>query len=293
MNTFHDIKVFKIIIKNRILLISESWQKWVYPFFISKEFSIMGKFLDLTGQKFGKLIVLCRGENHISPAGHKSSRWRVKCEDCEIEYELFKTSFLAKKNQNCNQHNHTYINLVGKHFFKFTVIKKDEEYYIHPKSKKKSIRWICKCDCGNTVSVIGNSLTSKQTTQCNKCKYKEKQLNGYISAFRLRSIKQGAKKRNIYFDPKIDRKYLWKLFLKQDKKCTLSNLPIHFAETKKQELYHKGTTASLDRINSSKGYTENNIQWVHKDINKMKRNLNQKDFIQICKNIWSYNNEKN
>ncbi len=254
----------------------------------------MSKFVDLTGQKFGKLIVLGRGKDYICPGTKaKQPRWKVKCEDCKIEYVLFKSSFLATKNQNCNQHNHRYIDLTRQKFGKLTVIKKDEKYYISPKSKKKSVRWICECDCDTIVSVIGDHLKAGTIAQCKKCQYKEKQLNGYMSAHRLHCVKQGAKRRNIYFNPKIDREYLWNLYLKQNKKCVLTNLPIHFAETTKEEISHRGTTASLDRINSAKGYIKNNIQWVHKDINKMKWNLNQKDFIQICKNIWSYNNEKN
>ncbi|HUS50146.1 MAG TPA: hypothetical protein VMZ91_08265 [Candidatus Paceibacterota bacterium] len=253
----------------------------------------MGKIVDLIGQKFGKLTVLGRGKDYISPKGSKSPRWKVKCEECEIEYEISEAVFLKRKNQNCNRHDHAYENLVKQKFGKLTVIKKDEEYYIAPKSKKKSIKWICKCDCGNTISVIGTILKAKGSTQCKKCKCKSMRLNGHISAFRLYSMKQTAKKRNIYFDPKIDKEYLWNLFLKQNKKCALSNIPIHFAETKNLELYHKGTTSSLDRIDSSKGYIKSNIQWVHKDINKIKCSLNQKEFIQICKKIWRNNNEKN
>ena len=37
---------------------------------------------------------------------------------------------------------------------------------------------------------------------------------------------------------------------------------------------------SLDRIDSSKGYEENNVQWVHKDINLMKNKYDNKYFIE-------------
>jgi hypothetical protein len=52
------------------------------------------------------------------------------------------------------------------------------------------------------------------------------------------------------------------------------------------------TTASLDRIDSSKGYTIDNVQWVHKTVNLMKRELNQQDFIDICNKISYYNKER-
>ena len=48
-------------------------------------------------------------------------------------------------------------------------------------------------------------------------------------------------------------------------------------------------TASLDRIDSSKGYVKGNVQWVHKDVNFMKRTLNQQTFVNWCKKITNNN----
>ena len=42
-------------------------------------------------------------------------------------------------------------------------------------------------------------------------------------------------------------------------------------------------TASLDRIDSNKGYVTDNIQWVHKDINYMKSDLDEQQFIHYCR----------
>ena len=177
--------------------------------------------------------------------------------------------------------------LTGQKFGKLTVIKKDEDY-ISPLGRKLK-RWICKCDCGNSISVIGNELKKNKAKQCKKCRCKAKQINGYISSNYFCNLKRNAKIRDIYFDPKIDRKYLWELFLKQNKKCALSNLPIHFSERSRRREPGDETTSSLDRIDNSKGYIKNNIQWVHKHINQMKWDLNQKDFFKICKSIYEYN----
>ncbi len=49
-------------------------------------------------------------------------------------------------------------------------------------------------------------------------------------------------------------------------------------------------TASLDRIDSSKGYTKDNIQWVHKHVNLMKHKFDQKYFVDICKLIANHEN---
>ena len=44
-------------------------------------------------------------------------------------------------------------------------------------------------------------------------------------------------------------------------------------------------TASIDRIDSSKGYERGNVQFVHKDINAMKWNLSLAKFMEYCKLI--------
>jgi len=45
------------------------------------------------------------------------------------------------------------------------------------------------------------------------------------------------------------------------------------------------STASVDRIDSNKGYIKGNVQFVHKDINLMKNVLNIEYFIEMCKKI--------
>lgn len=72
-------------------------------------------------------------------------------------------------------------------------------------------------------------------------------------------------------------KEAWDLFLKQNKKCALSGLSLTISGTSKYN------TASIDRIDSSRGYEPNNIQWVHKDINFMKRTYSQFYFVDMCR----------
>jgi len=50
------------------------------------------------------------------------------------------------------------------------------------------------------------------------------------------------------------------------------------------------TTASVDRIDSSKGYVTGNIQIVHKTVNYMKHTLTQADFLFFCESI-TYNSK--
>ena len=80
----------------------------------------------------------------------------------------------------------------------------------------------------------------------------------------------------------------WEIFLKQNKKCFYTGLKIthtkYLKRINNKNIYSLGT-ASIDRKNSKLGYTKENIQWVHKDVNYMKMNLSEKYFIKLCKLI--------
>ena len=48
---------------------------------------------------------------------------------------------------------------------------------------------------------------------------------------------------------------------------------------------YNNCNASIDRIDSKLGYTINNIQWVHKDVNMCKGHYSQDFFIKMCSSI--------
>jgi predicted DNA-binding protein YlxM (UPF0122 family) len=91
------------------------------------------------------------------------------------------------------------------------------------------------------------------------------------------SLKHGAKRRKINFQITVDD--LWRQFEIQNRKCSLSGLELQFPKFGEKPTVQ---TASLDRINSDLGYTTDNIQWLHKDVNKMKWELSQERFIELC-----------
>ena len=84
---------------------------------------------------------------------------------------------------------------------------------------------------------------------------------GDMGASYWHSLRISAGKRDLPFE--VTMKYLWEIYLKQERKCIFTGLNIAFDRGSRG-------TASLDRIDSSKGYIVGNVQWVHKDINKIK-----------------------
>jgi len=85
-------------------------------------------------------------------------------------------------------------------------------------------------------------------------------------------LRNGATKRALCFEITIED--ISDQYNKQHQKCALSGLPLLW-----------GVDASVDRIDSSIGYTKDNIQIVHKTINMMKRDIVQEEFIMFCKRI--------
>lgn len=163
------------------------------------------------------------------------------------------------------------------------------------RTRSGGITWKCICDCGNEVNFSSDHLTRKirPVKSCGCIRKSQKgnnhpQWKGYgeISGGWWRDhVIRSAEGSNL---GKSTRRPLeltltieeaWGLFLKQDRKCALSGVGIKLST---KSIYN---TASVDRIDSSKGYTLDNVQWVHKDVNKMKNVYSQKYFIDMCKKI--------
>lgn len=92
-------------------------------------------------------------------------------------------------------------------------------------------------------------------------------VNGYIKS---------AKQRHLAWEVTGD--YLAELLIAQDFKCALSGIEIEAKNARKN-------TASLDRIDSTKGYTVGNLQWVYAPINMMKQSFSQEEFTFLCKKV--------
>lgn len=105
---------------------------------------------------------------------------------------------------------------------------------------------------------------------------------GDIPIAHLNAIKQNAIKQKHEFTTSPE--YLNDLFIKQNKKCALSGTDICFTPYRNASGTRAAyTTASLDRIDCSKGYIEGNVRWTHKDINKMRSNHDDEKYYEYCR----------
>lgn len=150
--------------------------------------------------------------------------------------------------------------------------------------------WLCQCDCGNVIQKSTKALKrGSSTVSCSSgCVFhsgkNSKRFTGHqeLSRKYWTNLMAGAKARNIEFDITLEE--AWDLFVEQNRRCALSGQSIWFSQRSEST----PQTASLDRIDSTKGYVKSNCQWVHKDINNMKWNFSDDYFIDICKKVFEF-----
>lgn len=174
--------------------------------------------------------------------------------------------------------------MIGKQFGKLTVTGE------HSKTRNGHKRFTCLCECGNTCNILGTHLRQGNTKSCGCDRPIGKthhqwngvgEISGDFWHNHIVRSASGDKGRRNPVELSITKEYAWELFLKQNKRCALSGLELTFPRKHKDKVW----SASLDRVDSSKGYVEGNVQWVHKDVNIMKNKFENQYFIEMCKLI--------
>ena len=131
------------------------------------------KALDLTNKRFGKLIAIERAPKRQD----KYTRWICQC-DCGIKTEV-RTDYLTSNHTTscgCEKQLHfSQDDLMNQRFGKLIVIQNID-------GGKK----LCKCDCGNTCTVMTYNLKNGNTLSCGCLKSKgEEKINQILNKYRI------------------------------------------------------------------------------------------------------------
>jgi hypothetical protein len=180
----------------------------------------------------------------------------------------------------------TIVNLNGKRFGRLLVLEFIGITNVYT-------RWRCICDCGNTVIVSGRSLVRGNTTSCG-CYLKEQQSfcgkkiggknkkpdTSFNSLFS--SYKKGASKRGIGF-------YISKNIFKNITKgkcyyCGCEPQNSYLANHNNEPYIYNG----IDRIDSTKDYTEDNCVSCCKICNCAKAGLEIQVFSEWIKKVYNF-----
>jgi hypothetical protein len=128
----------------------------------------MRKIFNLVGMRFGKLLVIEKSNDYISPKNQHGSMWLCKC-DCGNIVEIRASDLRSNRTMSCGCYKSEkiskcnkdkFIDLVGIRFEKLVVMKLDHM------DKQYGGVWKCLCDCGIETIVKGINLKSGQTKSC-------------------------------------------------------------------------------------------------------------------------------
>lgn len=150
--------------------------------------------------------------------------------------------------------------------------------------------WRLRCVCGVEVLRSQAGFLNGRISVCPGCQPEPKTLVGsanprWLGAGSIPGHYWGQVKRHARDKGRelsVTIKEAWKVFQEQGGRCAHSGEPLHFSPTARRDT--EGT-ASLDRIDSSKGYVPGNVQWVHKTVNRIKHNLSDEEFVSWCRRV--------
>mgnify|MGYP000122485741 CR=1 FL=1 len=146
-------------------------------------------------------------------------------------------------------------------------------------------RWYKPCPtCNKMQSYLRKNYAEESlrlNKECKACsnKHVDNCHRGWHRGIRIswfNKFKIGAELRNLEWNLSLDD--LADLYEEQKQRCALTDLDIAFPLVG----HPQKALASIDRIDSKKGYTKDNVQLVTRQVNMMKQAYDQDMFIATC-----------
>lgn len=209
----------------------------------------MGRRLELTGQRFGKLVA-------IKVVGKDESGclfWKCRC-DCGEEPRVKASSLISGYTKSCGCLSST--PLEGQEFGELRVIEKVGSY------KDGSIVYKCQCSCGNIKNIKSYLLNNGKKTHCG-CKNKIGRTTHELSRSRFYGIWRGVKDRCDNSKSTSYKNYGAKGVKYQESWAVFENFKSDMYESYLKHCdQHTEKDTSIDRIENNKGYYKDNCRWA-------------------------------
>ena len=185
--------------------------------------------------------------------------------------------------------------MIGKKFGRLTVIKLLEE-----RGNNGKLRYLCECECGNTHITSGDSIRSGKSKSCGCLKKEFIEKNKFE---RTDDREKAILKVQYAHIKRRNRLKGFRDIMTFDEFCQLSKSKCYYCgiEYSKEiedcynETKSKGRISDtvvringIDRIDSNKGYTIDNVVACCKYCNTAKSTMTQEEFKQWIKRIYEY-----
>lgn len=245
----------------------------------------MSNFVDLTGQRFGRLLVVKRVENYIQPSGQTRIMWFCKC-NCGNETIVQASNLKSGNTRSCGCYEKERIsetqvkNLIGEKFNNLLVIKKVST----PTNIKDKSRayWLCMCDCGKEKIVSSQHLIRGYVICCGQsCMEHPKKIESAKNRI-YNTYKLSAIKRNLVFS--LNKEDFLKIITENCFYCGAEPSNKMKINGINRYIFYNG----IDRINNKKGYIVDNVVPCCPDCNHAKSNKTIECFYEWVMRIYKY-----
>jgi hypothetical protein len=114
-----------------------------------------------------------------------------------------------------------------------------------------------------------------------------KEILTFLAANLRRAANRGSSSQKI----EVDLDYVYDVGASQDFQCALTGYDLEFTRGGEYWMgkWCNPYSCTIDRIDSSKGYVEGNIQLVTWKANCLKQHLDNSEFIEFCKDVFFWN----
>jgi hypothetical protein len=234
------------------------------------------------GQRIGRSVVIDPEILIPEPSGkHPTRGVRLLC-DCGNEYERRLFVLLKSKDASCGCKK-GFVDRTGVRFGRLTAIRPIER---EPDSGDDFFWWLCKCDCGNEVTVRGTALSCGHTKSCGCWRRKPGKgcLPGDAARNRVfRSYRKNAETRGISWDltgADFDR------LAAMD--CFYCGAPPSMVGKPWSHGGGEWVYNGIDRVDNSKGYALDNVITACKICNHAKRDMSFDEFVAWIARLTEY-----
>lgn len=126
--------------------------------------------IQLTGRRFGSLVVMCRTDDNVLPSGLHEPMWKCRC-DCGTIVNVRGAYLRSGHTKSCGCRKNVKVGLAGRVINGISVLRRH--------GTAVPVMYECQCHCGKLFITRGSSLLNGHTKSCG-CRKKQLRINDMI-----------------------------------------------------------------------------------------------------------------